>query len=357
MDKNVQLFYKGAKKLGLMVRYHPELHSLEIQIGRKYYYFLRTITPMNEGASVFICKSKFRANQLLANAGFPVPKAVAFSEADYKKLPLEDLIKTLAFPLVAKPMENSGRGEDVLCNIKDMSTLQQQVNSIFKNFNYVQIEEFHKAPKEYRVLVLKKRVIGVVERFSASVSGDGIHTIEELIAISNEKRAVLSRNLTISPLIYDLEYQQCLEEQELSLKSIPALGKKIQLCHTVNTGRGGDILSLGTKIHPKNATLLCQVLREMGLSYGGFDVICEDINLPFSQTKWMIIEVNHNPDLTIHEIPNHGVRAPVVKQILWQLIRRHPLSYFLQLCFKSSWSGVIKSGLVILVIVLLLQYI
>jgi hypothetical protein len=33
-------------------------------------------------------------------------------------------------------------------------------------------------------------------------------------------------------------------------------------------------------------------------------VICEDINLPFSQTKWMIIEVNHNPDLTIHEIPN-----------------------------------------------------
>ncbi len=356
MDRNADLLYKGAKRLGLRAHFHSDLGFLEIVIGSKHYYFLRTLTPLNEGASVFICKNKFRANQLLANAGFPVPKALAFSKDEASKLDLKDLIKTLDFPLVAKPMENGGRGTDVLCNIKDLPTLQKQMDIIFERFNYVQIEEFHKCPKEYRVLVLKNQVIGVVERFPASVEGDGIHSIAELIAISNEKRAALAKNLTISPLIYDLEYQQCLQEQGLSLKSIITQGKKIQLCHTVNTGRGGDILSLGKKIHPANAALLCAALRATGLEYGGFDIICEDINLPFSQSKWMIIEINHNPDLTIHEIPNRGIRVSVINKILRQLIWRNPVSYFLQLAAKLLQSKLSKAGLFILVLYMALRY-
>ncbi len=357
MDKNAELFYKGAKKLGLTVNFHADLGFLEIVIGSKHYYFLRTLTPLNEGASIFICKNKFKANQLLLKAGFPVPKAVAFSKNEISEFALAHFIKTLRFPLVAKPMENGGRGTDVLCNIKDLSTLQKQVDTIFKKFNYVQIEEFHKSPKEYRVLVFKNQVIGVVERFSASVVGDGTHTIAELIAIANEKREVLAKHLTISPLIHDLEYEQCLQEQGLSLKSVIPQGKKIQLCHTVNTGRGGDILSLGKKIHPANAALLCAALRETGLVYGGFDVLCEDIHLSFSQSKWMIIEINHNPDLTIHEIPNQGIRVNVINKILGELIWRHPLSYLLHLAGKLYRSKISKAGLLILVLYLVLLYI
>ncbi|MBA2709942.1 MAG: UDP-N-acetylmuramyl peptide synthase [Tatlockia sp.] len=357
MDRNAELFYRGAKKLGLTVHVHSDLGFLEIIIGRNHYYFMRTLTPLNEGASVFVCKNKFRANQLLINAGYPLPKAVAFTKKEFLMLGLKELIKPLNFPLVAKPMENSGRGTDVLCNIKDLSTLKKQVKAIFEKFDYVQLEEFHKNIREYRVLVLKNKVIGVVERFAASVEGDGIHTIAELIAISNEKRAILAKNLTISPLIYDLEYQQCLEEQGLSLESIVSYGAKIKLCHTVNTGRGGDIISLGKKIHPSNALLLCAALKETGLTYGGFDIICEDINLPFSQSKWMIIEINHNPDLTIHEIPNQGIRVSVINKILGQLIRRHPLSYLLHITSQSFRSKFVKSGLLISFFYLALRYI
>jgi len=342
MDRNMRLFYQAAQQLGLMVKYHADIAYLSIILGKKNYYFHRTITPLNKGASIFIAKNKYKLNKILEASGFPVPKAVAFTANDYEEQSLSDLIQGLRFPLVAKPMTDSGRGTEVLCNIKNINTLSDHIERMIQNHSCIQVEEFHQHFKEYRILVLKKRVIGVVERFGASVIGDGKHSIEELIAKSNEQRAQLSLTLTISPLIVDEEYMDCLAEQNLTLQSIPDLGEKIRLCYTVNTGRGGEIYSHGKQIHPLNVEYLCRAAKTIGLTYVGLDVICEDINLPFNQTNWVIIEANFNPDLTIHEIPNRGKKAKVINKLLLQLIYRHPFSYVYHLCMHSRWSIYIK---------------
>lgn len=354
MELNLTLLYNAAKKMQLPIHYIPELDYLDIPLGKTHYYFFSSLTPLNLAASIYIFKNKFNTQRLLADAGFPVPKAIKVHENDFSPATLAQIIKTLNFPLVAKPAENSSRGLDVLCNIKSLSVLEAHMLHIFKKHHEVEIEEFHEGLKEYRVLVFKNQVIGVVERYSASVIGDGIHTIEELIAIKNQERERLSRMMTTSPLTFDLEYQQCIEEQGLSLNSIIPRNKKIKLCHTVNTGRGGDAISIGKKIHPQNTHYLCQALRETGLFYAGFDLLCEDIQLPFSQTKWLIIEINHNPDLTLHDSPNQGIKMNVSHKIIRQLILKHPLSYVHHLCFKSPWSLWIKAIMSILGLLLLL---
>ena len=333
MDKNIALIYDGARALGLPVTYFPNINYLNIHLGRKHYYFCRTVTPINEGASIFIAKNKFRLNKLLEGSGFPVPKAVALSADNIAQQPLSELIRGLQFPLVAKPMNETGRGYSVLCNINDITVLAEQVDRVLKN-----------------------RVIGVVERFAASVIGDGEHSIEELIEISNRERDKLARTLTISPLVIDEEYLLCLNEQNLSLQSIPSKGAEIRLCYTVNTGRGGDIFSHGKKIHPQNAKYLCDAARVAGLAYVGFDVLCEDINLPFGQTKWLIIEANFNPDLTIHEIPHRGKRVSVVKKILRQLIYRHPLSYVYHFGILASSSIYVKTIVSIGLLIFIIHY-
>ncbi len=357
MDKNARLFYNTAKKMGLPVHYLAEIGCLQIVIGSSYYYFFRSTTPLNNDASVHVCKNKFSANYVLAKAGFPVPKAVAFSQRKLQQTALADLIKPLRFPLVAKPMQNSGRGALVLCNIKNLPDLNNHLNTIFAHHEYAQIEEFHQNFREYRVTLLKNKAIGVIERNPASVVGDGTHSIEELIAISNHKRAILSTHLTISPLHYDQEYKQCLEEQGLSLKSIIPENQRIQLCHTVNTGRGGDITSMETQIHPHNTAYLYKALQELGLVYGGFDVLCEDIRLPFISGKWCIIEVNHNPDTTLHEVPYRGVPTPVTKKIVSELLWRHPCAYAYYQLLRIFRPIGVKICLAILFLLLLLHFI
>ena len=356
MDNNLLLFYKGAHVLGLPVTYLPHLEYLNINLGRKNYYFSCALTPLNKGASIFIARNKFRLNKLLDEAGFPVPKAVAFNADERARQPLSDLIQGLQFPLAAKPMKGTGRGMDVLCNIQDITLLSEHVSRILKKHSYIQIEEFHQHLKEYRVLVLKNQVIGVVERFGACVIGDGEHSIEELIVFSNRERAMLALNLTISPLVVDEEYLLCLSKQNLSLQSIPPKGKKVRLCYTANTGRGGDILSHGKKIHPKNVNYLCRAAKTIGLTYVGFDVLCEDINLPFSRTKWLILEANQSPDTTIHEVPHRGKRSSVVKKVLRQLIFRHPLSYIVHLCTRSRWSIYIKMSSSVGILFVVIRY-
>ncbi|CEG55861.1 hypothetical protein [Legionella fallonii] len=354
MDRNVKLFHQGAMDLHLPCTYIPELGYLRVELGRKHYYFVYSISPMNQGASVYLSKHKYALNKLLQRAGFPVPKATAFNKERWSQKPLDQLVKHLNFPLVAKPMMNTVRGKDVLCNIQDLEMLSTYLSTFFDKYKYVQIEEFHTNLKEYRVLILKNRVIGVLERTAAHLVGDGIHNVEELIEIRNAERIRLSKELTISPLKFDIEHQNCLKEQGLSLQSIIPEGHKIRLGYTVNTGRDGDIFSLGKKIHPTNAKHLCQAAQVIGLNYVGFDVLCENINVPFRPNRWIIIEANYCADTTLHEIPNQGIRAVVTKKILKQLIYRHPLSYFYHLCLRSRLSIYFKSGMMTLLVLSLI---
>lgn len=350
MDRNIRIYYQTAMTLGLPVTYIPGIRGLRIYLGKKNYYFTHTVTPFNCGASISISKNKYRLNKLLEEAGFVVPKAIAIRKEHFIKYSLAYLTRTLTFPLVAKPLCDTSRGKDVFCNIKDIETLSTYLRQCFNQYSVMQVEEFHQELKEYRVLIFKNRVLGVVERFGAQVVGDGQHSIQQLIDISNVERAKLSDTLTISPMVVDFEYQHCLAEQGLSMESIPPAGAAIKLCHTVNTGRGGDILSHGKKIHPYNARYLCKAAKATGLNVVGLDVLCKDIHDSFKNSQCVIIEANFNPDITIHEIPNRGEKSNVTTQILRQLIFRHPFSYLYALQKRGRFAIYIKSLLIVAVL-------
>ncbi|KTD34055.1 UDP-N-acetylmuramyl tripeptide synthase [Legionella nautarum] len=353
--QNLCLYYENALALHLPAAYFEDLDLINIQLGKKNYYFLATITPFNDGASSFLSKNKYLLNKTLEQAGFPVPHAIALSKEEFRDYPLEELIAELKFPLVVKPL-NLGRGRGVVSNIKELSTLTKTLNQSFNEHRILQIEEYHGGLKEYRVLIFKSKVIGVVERFAAKVVGDGQHSIAELIELANDERARMNENekfLTQRPMIIDEEYKNCLRDQGLELNTVVPEGKTIQLCYTVNTGRGGDIISHGKKIHPQNAKILCQVAKKAGLNYVGLDILCEDLNQSFANTKWLILEANFNPDITLHEVPPHGEPVNVTRKLLKNLIYRHPFSYFYHLCAKGRGAIYLKIITVIALVLLL----
>ncbi|PJE07346.1 UDP-N-acetylmuramyl peptide synthase [Legionella sp.] len=353
--QNLCLYYENALALHLPATYSSDLELINIYLGKRNYYFLATITPFNDGASSFLSKNKYLLNKTLAQANFPVPHAIAMSKEEYSAYPLEELIAGLNFPLVVKPL-NLGRGRGVLSNIKNLSTLSNYLNQSFNEHPVLQIEEYHGGLKEYRVLIFRSKVIGVVERFAAKIVGNGQNSIAELIDLANEERARMNENekfLAYNPMIVDEEYKNCLSDQGLDLDTVVPEGKTIQLCYTVNTGRGGDIFSHGKKIHPQNAKLLCQIAKKVGLNYVGLDVLCEDINQSFTSTKWLILEANFNPDITLHEVPPHGESVNVTRKVLKYLIFRHPFSYFSHLCAKGKTAIYLKVILVIALVLLL----
>ncbi|MBA2709943.1 MAG: hypothetical protein H0U57_05065 [Tatlockia sp.] len=313
MNNNLKIYFETAKKLKLPVKYLDSQQCLKISLGKKNYYFIGTITPFNSSTSIFITKNKQKTLQLFRKSGFPVLNHIAISkDSNWREL-LPQHVASLQFPVVLKPTFNSSNRIGIIGSIKTSEHLFDHLESNFKHYSHLQIEEFYQGLKEYRVLILKNRTLAVVERIAAHIVGDGIQTIQELA----------DRKVNAECLI-------CLADQGLKLENVVPAGKMVRLYYSANRSLGGISVSLGKKINSENANYLLRAAKITGLDLVGIDLLCEDINLPFSQTKWLIIEANFSPGILIHEYPDKGKSLNVSKKILRQLIVHHPFAYIYQ---------------------------
>lgn len=301
------------------------IEGFAVRLGKRQYYFRGGDTPFNDYCSANIALNKYCMNKVLEKDGIPVPKAIVLHVKEFEQGELEASIVDLKFPLVAKPTKNGYRGRDVLCNIQTLGQLKHYLEKTFPYYEYLTIEEFHAKLKSYRILVFNKHVIGVIRRYPAHVVGDGKHTIEELVGLTNVRRAKL--NDALGNIVIDDECRIKLNELNLSVDYIPQQDERIFLAYTCNATRGGTFKSLGTQICKENSRLMIRAAARLNLNIVGIDVECEDINVPIEQSRGVIIEMNVNPSVKIHEIPMSGIPTRVTKKIMRSLIYRHPFSY------------------------------
>ncbi|CDZ78848.1 Cyanophycin synthetase [Legionella massiliensis] len=324
IDTDAGLYYKEAQALFLPVTPRPEINGFELKISNQHYLFYVNDTPFNTSSSAFVAMNKYSTNQILATADIPVPKGVLFHSSDLQSEPLENIITDLRFPLVIKPVDGS-LGLGVLCNIKTINELSLYLEQYSASYPRMIIEEYYGGLQSYRVLVFNRRVIGVVLCLSARVLGDGKHTIQELIALTNIKRK--ETNDKLGPIVFDDECQIRLKELGIDKRYIPALGEVIVLGYTSNPLRGGSYEALGVKICKENRKLMIKVAKTLNLGLAGIDLECTDINTPISQSQGVILDVNHRPSMSIHELPITGKPQAVTKKIMRSFIFRHPFSY------------------------------
>lgn len=356
MDKTASLYYKTADELKLSPKFLPFIAGFELQFGKHRYFFRGGETPFNNGGSISVATNKYCMNKKLHKAGFPVCKTNAFNQDEFKKASIDTLLHGLNFPLVVKPTRDTGVGYDVICNIQTPEELIESMEDRFKRHEFLSIEEFHKGMNSYRVLVFQHKVIGVTQRFPAAVTGDGIHTIEELIQIQNRQRKELKKTVSLGLIKVDEEYRIRLKELNLSLKTILKDKEHVTLCYTCNSTRGGTMTSLGKQICKENAKLLSAASRALNLKIVGFDVLCEDIMTPIKNSRGIIVEANHNPDITIHESSMRGVKNQVSKPIMRYFLLKHPFHYVLKLIKDETVALYAKTSFVLSIALIFILY-
>ena len=350
MNKTAQLYYQSARALKLPTLLINQIAGFKIKLGSQHYFFRGGDTPFNNESSMRIADNKYCTNKLLKASGFPTPKAHAFGRDRFKHEKIESLIEDLKFPLVVKPMSGTALGTDVLCNINTITQLSAYMKSCYQTYPFLSVEEFHGGLNSYRVLIFYNQIIGVIQRFPASVVGDGVHSIKTLIAMNNVTREILKNSISLEPIKIDQEMKIRLKELNMTLDTIPKEMESITLCYTCNSSRGGTVKSLGKSICVENSKLLCRAAKVLGLNLVGFDVLCEDILIPFEASGGMIIEANSNPDMSIHENPMMGPKNQVCKKIVRRLLLRHPLAYLFTLSQNKSNHLYFKSSLVFFIL-------
>ncbi len=116
------------------------------------------------------------------------------------------------------------------------------------------------------------------------VTGDGKHTIQQLIDIvnSNPLRGY-GHEKVLTAIKIDEMTLGMLAEKELSLDSILGNGVELHLKRTANLSTGGTSTDVTDIVHPYNVFLAERIARIIGLDICGIDIMTPDIRVPLHE--------------------------------------------------------------------------
>jgi glutamate--cysteine ligase len=171
--------------------------------------------------------------------------------------------------------------------------------------------------KEYRFLVIGDAVRGVLHRVPAHVTGDGRHSIAELI---REKNADPLRGKGYKSPLEKIrmgpEEEEHLRAQGLSFESVPAAGADVSVRKNSNISTGGDSLDFTDDIHAGYRDLAVAAAAAVGARISGVDMMIQDVQAEPAADNYGIIEMNFNPALHIHDFPYRGRNREVERHVL-----------------------------------------
>jgi cyanophycin synthetase len=122
---------------------------------------------------------KDRTKRMLTEANIPVPMGDVICSVDK----LKQAIDLIHFPIVVKPLD-SNHGKGATINIQSWEAALVAFERAKKYSEKIIIEKYIPG-KDFRVLVINNKFVAAALRTPASVTGDGRHTIRELIQIVN----------------------------------------------------------------------------------------------------------------------------------------------------------------------------
>ncbi len=268
--------------------------------GKNSRYLESSYTDSTNILGADIAKFKNKTHTVLKKFGLPVPKQLLIqNEKD-----IVTLLGQIPFPVVIKPMDAEA-GFGVYAGLTTYKSVCDAYNEALKISKNIALEEYIYGD-DYRLTVLHNRVIKVIKRLAGGVVGDGIHTIESLVAKAQSDLTMKERSRVrgYCLLTLDAEALGLLEEFGKSPQTIPQSGEYIQLRRKSNISAGGTNHTVNlADVHTDNLQLAIEATKALRLDIAGVDFICRDISKSWLEVGGGICEINAQPQIGYHSTP------------------------------------------------------
>ncbi len=216
-------------------------------------------------------------------------------------------------PVIVKPRLGS-RGRHSTTYIYTEADLKKAFKIAKQLCFWVMVEEMLEGPV-YRATVINYKLAGVLRGDPPTVTGDGAHTISELIEIKNRMP-----HEGVKDIIIDAAMEMFLSRQNLNLLSIIKKDEVVNLSEKVGVSYGGSSSEDFNICHPDNKELFVRAAKIVGDPIVGFDFIIPDIAVSYKKQSCGFIEANSLPFINLHHDPLHGSPRNVAAAI-WDMMR------------------------------------
>ena len=325
-NKNVsnssRLVLEEAEKLGIDWEIIPCTQLIQLTYKDRIQTYYHQVPTSTTALAKYSCNNKRITTNLLLHSDISVPKGYRItkeSTQEYLQLAYESLQK----PLVVKP-SNGSWGENITVNI---TTYEEYVTAVAVAFSYTSkkddiaiVEEMFQG-LEYRILATREKVIGVLHRRPASVVGNGVDSIKDLIIeknknpIRSDKKSGTTSHMEI---VMDDSMLQLLEQDGKDFDSIVPKKQRVFLRGVSNISQGGDAIDYTDRVHPSVKKIAIEAINAIpGLSFAGIDFLSADITKKQSKDSYAIIEINDSPGFDIHDFPYKGENRHAAREFLF----------------------------------------
>ncbi|PUE15873.1 cyanophycin synthetase [Limnohabitans sp. MMS-10A-160] len=259
-----------------------------------------------------ISKDKDLTKNLLAMCGVPVPEGQVVDSPAAAWAAAQEI----GLPVCVKPSDGN-RARGVSLDLSSQADIEAAYAIALEQGSEVIVERFIRG-SEHRLLVVGDRMVAASQGETASVIGDGQHTVLELVdlQINADPRRGSDGSLPLELVKLRENSPEVLElaRQGLTPDSVPETGQTVLVKRTGNMTT--DVTDV---VHPDVAAQAVLAARMVGLDIAGVDVVTPDIRQPLGD-QGVVVEVNAGPSLLMHLNPAVGQPRPVGQAIAEHLI-------------------------------------
>ncbi|MFA7286170.1 MAG: cyanophycin synthetase [Patescibacteria group bacterium] len=321
-----QVLQKIAPRIGAKVVMEPEWNvvgQIIFKNGRKRYFRYSSL-DLNSLGSSEVAKDKDYANFFMKRMGYKIiPHSKTFYRDDWGKAigqPRRNIAaahrhaQKIGFPVVVKP--NSGSQGSGVSLAHNKQEFYRAVKAAFTNDRIVLVQPQVKG-KDYRLVVLDKRVISAYEREPISVVGNGKATIMQLIKLKQQEFILAGRDTQLRP--HDPRIKEKLKRDGLTFRSIVPRGERIYLLNNANLSTGGDSVDVTAIVHPSFKKLAVQLTKDMGLRLCGVDLMVRG-DITQKPNEYWILEINSAPGLD-HYVQTGKAQEKIVEALYLEVLK------------------------------------
>ena len=316
LELSTQLLILEARRRGVAAEILDRSENfIRLERDRQVEYVKQaTRTSRDNYIAPLIMENKLVTKLLLERADINVPDGRGFHTPESAFSAYADLKPGRQ---VIKPnTTNFGKGITILRDSFSRSEYESALKFAFIFDRTVLVENFIPG-QEYRFLVIGEEVAGILQRVPANVTGDAIHSIEQLVDLKN-RNPIRGEGYQrpLEKIHLGDEEQHYLQSQGLNFQSIPLLGEPVFLRENSNISTGGDSIDFTDDISFEFKEIAIKAVKAVGAAISGVDMIIGDLSCSPDRYNYSIIELNFNPALHIHDFPFSGKNRQVEKKVL-----------------------------------------
>lgn len=307
---SAQLIFDAALKKGLEAKIiSRRFNLLKISYKGKELFIKGTSFPVNSQPACFIANNKFLTKRVLRSQKIPSPRSWLVRTPTKAR---EVVISKNLFPCVLKPIKG-GHGKKVFANIESLEEFNETLPLVFtepgeKN---ILLEEFVKG-RDYRLLVVGKKVSAVMERVPAHVVGDGKSNVRQLIKEFNQNPLVGKKyEKPLCRIKLNGEAKRNLKKQGKKMTYVPKKSEMFFLRQNANISTGGTGRDVTNEVDDKLKKAAVRAAEAVGMAITGVDIIYDKLT-----GKLNILELNDCPGIDIHHYPAMGKSQQVATDIV-----------------------------------------